>query len=403
MATPTLFKHVNDPAFTLELAKLLSAAAETRHFHLLCAIVDCIAPAPGEPVPAPGVSVLRGELHSLMPRLWQPEPPLRAFDKDSVAAVTFRAGSSLQTLPLARTTFLNSRPSTLLAGRFDVSGGSPRLKQAMHKQWQQVNVWSADPGVGPDTGMGLWAPLSPVTRPRRIVDSFGNIVRGVDVEGKPTPASTELEDAINRIHGHRLAAEASAGPMGVWALVSPASSRQRLGDPDDAPDPEATLDGKAASREDVESTAAYLQSQHRAGCRLFQVLSGGGGWGAKKGLLSLDPRETFYAPPEEEDMERFMQAMSNSGLVPTDSYIQFFVSGMAPSALTASSATGVVFGVPTSPSSTEEAGPEPQTSLLADHFGALSSQGIYTSPLPNAKHAFRESKLSVPGSRVFFR
>lgn len=131
-------------------------------------------------------------------------------------------------------------------------------------------------------------------------------------------------------------------------------------------------------------------------------MSGGGGWGPKKGLLSLDPQQEHFALSEEEEMEKFMRTMENSGFAPPGAHIQFFIPAMASPQTTACSANGIVFGIPLG---TERIGETESTSngyLVSDHFGALSSQGIYLSGRINAESpSCQESKLSVPGSRIF--
>lgn len=404
LATPELAKQLDDPNFNSELVNLLSASESIKDFHLLCAIVDNIAPALGEPVPMPGISVLRGDLDSLLPKLWQPDQPdtpVDKFERDSVAALTFKVGLSTQTLPLTRTTFLNNRAFTLLTSRYDLSQGTPKRKQKRDKQWQNVHVEIDQPAQSV-ADFGLWAPLSPVTRARKLTESFGNIVRGIEAGGKPVPASTELEDAVNSMFAHQRTAATTSGPMGVWALITPDKSQTSSWSAENAPDPSAILQGKAVTRGDVESCAYYLEQQHQAGSRFYQVLSGGGGWGPKKGLLSLDPRETYFGSSEEEEMEKFMRTMSNSSFAPPGAHIQFFVPAMASAETVATSATGIVFGVPLTPESAQEYDSSKKGYLVADHFGALSTQGIYSSVRPDpGADTCHDSKLSVPGSRIY--
>ncbi|KAG6009507.1 hypothetical protein E4U21_002143 [Claviceps maximensis] len=401
LASPDFVDHLDDSSFNSELVNVLSAGENTKDFHLLCAIVDNIAPAPGEPFLLPGISVLRGELDSLLPQLWEPDSPVEKFERDSVAALTFKIGLSSQTLPLTRTTFLNNKTSTLLISRHNLSGGNPRQEERAEKTWQQVHV-QVDPFARSVADFGLWAPLSPVTPARKITASFGNIVRGIEVGGKSIPASTELEAAVDSIFQHQKKAETTTGPMGVWALITPEQSQTSAWTAENAPDSSAIVEGNAVTRVDVNSCAEYLQRQHQAGSRFYQVLSGGGGWGPKKGLLSLDPRETYFASSEEEEMEKFVRTMSNSSFAPPGTHIQFFVPAMAPPEMTTSSATGVVFGVPLSPESTQGCETSKKGYLVADHFGALSTQGIYSSmPLNTDVGSSHDSKLSVPGSRIY--
>ncbi|KAH0601066.1 hypothetical protein MHUMG1_02067 [Metarhizium humberi] len=401
LATPDLTKQLDDQEFISGLVKLLSASASISGFHLLCAVVDNIAPALGDVVPLQGISVLRGNVDSLLPQLWHPNPPREKTDRDSVAALTFSVGKSAVTLPLTRTTFHNNRASTLLSNRYSLSQGQPELKDRKEKQLQHVQITLNQP-VQSTTDLGLWAPLSPVTRARKITESFGNIVRGIEIGGKSTPASTELEDSVNTMLANRKATESDPGPMGVWAVITPETSGSESLVLADAPDPTDTLEGRIVQRKDVETTARYLEQQHQLGSRTYQVLSGGGGWGPKKGLLSLDPQQTHFALSEAEEMERFMKTMDNSGFAPPGAHIQFFVPAMASPEITTCPATGVVFGVPLGIETSGEAGTAPKGYLVADHFGALSSQGIYLSGRTDADLAScYESKISVPGCRIF--
>lgn len=126
-----------------------------------------------------------------------------------------------------------------------------------------------------------------------------------------------------------------------------------------------------------------------------KLVSGGGGWGAKKGLLSLDPQRTHFAPSEEESLMRFMGSMEDSDFAPLGSYIQFCTPLRAMSTAPTDSSVdeAIVFGVHDADM------PSRECEKLVIHqglFGALSNKGIFTSG-PSGQ----ESKLSVPNSRVF--
>jgi hypothetical protein len=68
---------------------------------------------------------------------------------------------------------------------------------------------------------------------------------------------------------------------------------------------------------------------------MISPVSGGGGWGAKQGLLSLDP-ETSYTAPEQESIDDFIKAFESrqsenpaQGIVTPGSYILFCVAAEA--------------------------------------------------------------------------
>lgn len=131
-------------------------------------------------------------------------------------------------------------------------------------------------------------------------------------------------------------------------------------------------------------------------------MSGGGGWGAKKGILSLDPQRTHFALSEEVEMQRFMQSMDDSGFAPTGSTIQFLMVAEDPPNMPDYETPNIVFGVPGNRLAT---GAEMEEAFLGAHFGALSNLGVFVSDPPNADaepgSLPDESKVTVPHSRVF--
>lgn len=134
-------------------------------------------------------------------------------------------------------------------------------------------------------------------------------------------------------------------------------------------------------------------------------VSGGGGWGLKKGLLSLDPQRTHLELSDEEQLARFVQMADGPGFQDRGGQrqIQFFTTPRAPRRVTESPETGIVFGVPYGAEGSAAKVEEPESvRLVGDHFGALSSEGIFTAePATQGDETIDESKLSVPGSRIY--
>ena len=114
--------------------------------------------------------------------------------------------------------------------------------------------------------LGLDTILSQITFPRRISASHGNILRTLDA-GKAHgsrsnfPASAELEEAVKQSMKF---GRSPHSRVQVWALVG---------------------------RNDAQSID--IQKSLESGARLHRVLSGGGGWGLREGLVALDPRVDF--------------------------------------------------------------------------------------------------------------
>jgi hypothetical protein len=134
------------------------------------------------------------------------------------------------------------------------------------------------------------------------------------------------------------------------------------------------------------------------------AVSGGGGWGAKKGLLSLDPQRRHFALSEEEELERFMQTMDVSSFAPPGSHIQFFASSGAGPAVLESMKSDMIFGTPGPVSQSSEPEPSTEDFSMELHFGALSNHGVYVSNLQGPDHVAAsgpdESKLNVPHARI---
>ena len=176
-------------------------------------------------------------------------------------------------LPLANTLFHNGRLSTLIAQRWvqrPQTGSSSRLVRVKQKFLQgQIGVVIQEQGNRPPS---IQLPRSwSLTPPRVIAESMGNIIRKVKLGESTIPASKELEESI-AIWTNR-----SDLDYEIWAQIVP--SERWLGPPQSLGNP----------------------AEVGQGSRLHRVLGGGGGWGSKQGLISLDP-ESGFAPIHEQDI-----------------------------------------------------------------------------------------------------
>ncbi|EAA29188.3 hypothetical protein GE21DRAFT_1582 [Neurospora crassa] len=211
----------------------------------------------------------------------------------------------------------------------------------------------------------LWFQLLPITYPRKIVSGLGNILKQVEIDGESAPASKELEDVIPKLLSMRASSHrplkhtSDSHFVKVWALVIPDEVYQKYANfqppLDLAMQLPSPFDFEQASTADEKRLAGRcskaLQGLLVAGCHLREILSGGGGWGAKQGLLSLDPqdRDHYRKTPttssskdrenneaEEEDdgddmegLERFLRTLrgeQNVGdIASPGSWVQFFV------------------------------------------------------------------------------
>lgn len=299
-------------------------------------------------------------------------------------------------------------------------------------------------------------PLIPLTAARSVVACMGNIIRRLSHNSGFSPhdptkdailASQELEQSVTSYHEAR---NLSPRAVSVWALVIPekefsgglSMATKALGPVDLA---EAW---KGSPADYALSSDPSLLTLLKHGARLHKVLSGGGGWGKKAGLLSLDPNTGYGQEHVDPQASRDLQTSASDAdldfdfdsfsreteelksIVKKGDYIQFYIS---PSA----SAEDVL--VQSDPNnqdaeslsylSTAEFGTIPSTvddmpgAQIADdssqsaiqvhpnHFGALSESGMALylgnesdSHLPKDRTPFEPAtKVDVPFGRLKYR
>jgi hypothetical protein len=260
----------------------------------------------------------------------------------------------------------------------------------------------------------LATPLVPLTFPRTVDGHMGNILRQVVGEGgESMQASNELEHAVPAFFKAR--GELVQSTL-AWALVIPkeltdlVANRTREAITQHATN-EVTdwepLWNKYWSNDSIKGNSiqgpSIVDWALLHGARLHRVLSGGGGWGKKAGLLSLDPgplpaldstksSDTGAAFADEADFTSALRTVVNKG----DS-IQFFVSPTASSdakikdlealkqsqVLSADSAWDWEFGVVPSTIDSIPGGSWQHASVESDEvvvfrdtFGALAEKGL---------------------------
>ncbi|KAI9928945.1 hypothetical protein MW887_001338 [Aspergillus wentii] len=315
-------------------------------------------------------------------------------------------------LRLANTIFINGNENTLFGMRWALDSVSNKL--SLDQSIDLTNcVLNTSANFVHDK---FELPLHPVSQRRKVVSSMGNILRQVskstDGNSKaPMPASSELEKELPRyIAEHNI----EDRRVSVWALV-------------ERPDADAL--------NETDSAQDRLDKAIRAGGKLHRVMSGGGGWGKKQGLLSLDPEIRFLTTADQGNLLVLNNLFDPNadtlpGLPPLDKgliiddlsllsqvareddYIQFFVS-VEPKldqndALpkVQEGAISCHFGVLSDPEILEESVDnmaQIDLAALPNYFGALSEKAItYLQPVIEAEGEILESgtKLDVPGSRV---
>ncbi|KAL8902457.1 MAG: hypothetical protein Q9207_004697 [Kuettlingeria erythrocarpa] len=245
--------------------------------------------------------------------------------------------------------------------------------------------------------MSLDMPFQSITLPRVVAGSMGNVIRGLFASGSSglvIPASQELEVAVDRWISNQ---EAEKQVVAVWALVSPAGT--------------VDTSAKLAS-----TNISRLLGLLDTGSTLRRVLSGGGGWGNRQGLLALDPEKEFddvfehSASSEFEDEDPEAERRRNLGqIVSPGDTVEFFMCRNTEGD-PYNSPTKYLLSFGTTPSTVDEI-PLPETPRAGqlEHlpcryvpgFGMLSERGMsLTTVLGNGQR--RQTKIDAPFARLSF-
>ncbi|KAF4626155.1 hypothetical protein G7Y89_g12006 [Cudoniella acicularis] len=302
LATPEFATWLEDIEFLKDVLQAIAKPSRKRDesslhldFSIVCACVDGLANSIGYsstkkvqqmPLP-PGLSFLQGSLHDILPGLWENEDHA-GHNEDLLSSLTF-SGSDAKwdtdlTLPLANTLFTNGRKSTLIISKWQLSRGSFKKVKSFEKKNQTINVFNGMKSLEPSI------PVLPLTPPRTIASGLGNIVRTLQFGQEDIgPASRELEECVDEYLKLSKDANQSSPKFSVWALIIPDHIMRPL---EELQGFRIDLTPKQISS--YRQGKQYVGFWISKGAIFARVVSGGGGWGLKQGLLSLDP-ETSYS------------------------------------------------------------------------------------------------------------
>ncbi|QVM08019.1 hypothetical protein D8B26_002714 [Coccidioides posadasii str. Silveira] len=460
---PSIMGHIFQDALRTdeEIKDIYSISAVVDKLPIPAGLVSSARSASPEDSPAfekegcEGISLLIADQESLSGDIVRPmrrrdvsmpeiEPTITyamTYEQDGGEKVSTEVG-----VRIANTIFVTGTPRTMLASRWRFDEEIGKLKPKETKDLVICRIESnANSSVTP------FIPLHPVTQPRKVITSMGNVLSQISTGNgstKSAPASAELEKALPAyIDKHQL----QNRRLAVWALVKPEELHCS-----------SEASPEASGTDDVSNAI-------KKSARLHRLMSGGGGWGKKQGLLSLDPEysyqeehssghrrpinELFERNTIEPDIEQtafdsfpsFME-FNNGKLVtplseaakPGDT-VQFFVApldtavpihsplghtnssqGSQPAEVAERFTFGVIPSVETASvpvaglendlrSSTQVS--DKHLIVVPNHFGALSENGItFTTfeqdSLTGADERALEvsgTKIDVPGSRISIR
>lgn len=245
LASPRHASWLSDVDFMARMVHKLSAKclpqdAKSAKFNVLSAVVDGLPAIRTDGVLQEGLSIATGVSDYLLPSLWNDTHaslPHTAASSICISQRIMMPNETLKktesvplsiTLPLANTLFLTGRRCTLLVSEWEITPSSNRpeiiLSRSAEKRNQTIFLGRWDSRQGVHCDVSVHCPLDSITKPRIVLEVLGNIISKIDVDGKPSPASEELQREIplwleNR--KQQSPTEVTSHPALVWALVTP--------------------------------------------------------------------------------------------------------------------------------------------------------------------------------------
>ncbi|KAH7385997.1 hypothetical protein BKA66DRAFT_67022 [Pyrenochaeta sp. MPI-SDFR-AT-0127] len=250
--------------------------------------------------------------------------------------------SDVLRVPLANTVFQTGTATTMTFSTWKARSTTERLELVTKSSISHHGVRIAGRDRAVDrTVSALSIPLVPLTVPRRVEGCMGNIIRRVTgPEGNALTASSELEEVVPRFFKSR---GESAQATTAWALVIPGPMSETMSlrtkkllatlQTNSEVNHEGNDLWERLWQDDPPAWNTLVPTALAEGARLHRVLSGGGGWGKKAGLLSLDPVPTSdhahqqspgEIPSMLEDPQDFASTLTP--VVQDGDFVQFFVS-----------------------------------------------------------------------------
>lgn len=278
--------------------------------------------------------------------------------EQTVDAMRFLIGPTLITVPLANTLFQTGKKHTSTPAGLS-----------------QISFFSAKAAL--NAGYVIDLPLVPLTEPTQVVESTGNILRSVWKEDRSdvVPASTALEASVAKMYKEKHAAVTEQGKLEIFAFVS----------------------------KDKHTANSISSSSRPTGYRIYRLLSGGGGWGEKIGLLSLDPQDCGpWADHSHAIAEEYTGTELSNALINPGDWVTFAYA--APEKATESQHTKMSFQAIRK---LDEVEPEPQEDdsyFVEGWFGACSEEGFAVQRADkDQRPTFSKRRIvDVPGASVNF-
>lgn len=348
-------------------------------------------------------------------------------------------------VPLTNTSLRNGLPSTVFLYKWRLLGKENMLLTDRRKLDKTKLYWPSVPEISGDARhLILSTSLYPLTHPRVVKSSMGNVIRSITkvlpseheperesidgIDENSFTASKELEEAMATCFA---SGAVDPNDANVWALIIPRNIYEKdfyLWENVDMVYSDLFQNQNRISQYAQESSAIerFILRLIEKGARLHKVTSGGGGWGNRAGLLSLDPEYSF-GTQNEFSLKEFSSGWGTFPSVASPgSIIQFFIrhkdngitvkdgnneKGLRPDHEAPIGNFEVLYdttGDDVESQSTNDANDSsPVLRAYDNYFGAASGKGLGIGLsqwdkriLENSDKRIRKSKLDVPGSKI---
>ncbi|KAK3067991.1 hypothetical protein LTR53_014777 [Teratosphaeriaceae sp. CCFEE 6253] len=302
LLTPSYAEHAlahSTPIRILEALGITGDQVLHKPLDVITAVVDSLPSGNGRTAGEEGIAYLfkrnAAPMSDASRKPFNPKaqkPGSLTFEVHPLWDPTYHFGAQL---PLAQTVFSNGKASTLVQMRYE-SDARGRLAVVAEEHLEAQTIELPFQEVYSSTSFKI--PLLPLTPMREVTHSMGNIVRTVSSPpsqgpSQSQPASQELEAAVASYFQAR---GMTPETVRVWALIEPKATQWPSGKHETL----RTLNTETISKYwKPQYVAGRVKLAHnfkhhlRRGSRLCRVISGGGGWGKKAGLLSLDPDSVY--------------------------------------------------------------------------------------------------------------
>ena len=201
----------------------------------------------------------------------------------------------------ANTLFVNGLPYTMFADRWvgnsEAESGPKFSRKSARESIDQITFNHTF------ENSSLTLPMQKLTQRREISTCMGNVISKLvqNPDSEATSASRELEESVSTFLKTE---DATNGTLAVFALIipKPRAEIESIQAPVISPellgyDQSRTVENGAVGNHEALDPIRLALSQ---GAHLHRVTSGGGGWGKKQGLLSLEPALGFGGEESED-------------------------------------------------------------------------------------------------------